>query len=449
MKVLLINPPLRKLYYSVDIIFPPMSLMYLASFLEENGHEVFIKDLTIDKPPIDYGYADIVGFTCATNQYKTALKLASEAKEEGKPVVMGGVHATFDAESTLRTGFVDYVVRGEGEFSMLELCQGIEAAGKDFKPEKVAGISWYNKDTDSVIHNPERPAISNIDELPFPARHLLDIKNYSCKLHNRKFGTTIVSSRGCPFKCTYCVVPNTNGAVYRCRKPESVVDEIENLVTEYNFDSFFFVDDNITVNIDRMNKICDEIIKRGLNIGWWCQSRADTLIKNESMVEKMVSSGCQQVFIGFETPNERVLKAYNKNLSAEIGGQTVKLLKNYGISVMGSFMIGEIEETREEIENTINYSQILGLDYAQFSILTPFLGTKLHEQVKDRIITYDWDKYDGAHSVLKLDNLSPQETEKLMIKAYKKFYLRFGWILKKFTIVSPKKISSLLKFLGK
>lgn len=447
MKILLVNPPLRNLYYTVEIVFPPMGLMSLAAYLEKNGHDVSIRDLTIDESPVDYSYADIVGFTCATNQYKAALRLASEAKEEDKPVVMGGVHATFDAESTLKSGYVDYVVRGEGEETLLELCRRLEAEGKEFKPEEIAGLSWYDKDSDSIIHNPERPAISDIGSLPYPARHLVDIKGYSCNLHGREYGTTILSSRGCPFNCSYCVVPNTNGALYRSRKPKSIVDEIESLVTEYGLDAFFFVDDNVTVETERMKQICDEIIKRGLKIGWWCQSRADTLIKNEDMVEKMASSGCQQVFIGFETPNERILKAYNKSLTAEIGEQAVKLLKSYGIPTMGSFMMGEIDETHKEIENTINYSRSLSIDYAQFSILTPFLGTALYEKVKDRIITYDWDKYDGTHSVLRLNNLSSEEIEKLMIKAYKKFYLRFKWIAKKATTVSPKKIFSLLKVL--
>ena len=115
---------------------------------------------------------------------------------------------------------------------------------------------------------------------------------------------------------------------------------------------------------------------------------------------------------------------------------------------MGAFMIGEIGETREEVENTIDYSKKLSIDYAQFSILTPFLGTKLYEQVKDRILTHDWDKYDGAHSVLKLNNLSPQVIKELMIKAYKQFYLRPKWIAKNFTNLSPKRIGTLLKALG-
>lgn len=451
MRVLLINPPLHSLYYAADIIFPPMSLMCVGAALEKGGHEVFIKDLTIDSSPIDYTHTDIVGLTCTTSQFNTALSLAEEAHEAGKPVFMGGVHATFDAESAICSGgalsppVVDYVVGGEGEMTALELCEGLEAAGKDFNPEKVAGLSWFDKDSKRVIHNPERPAIPDIDSLPYPARHLLDLPTYKTRLRKNKSGTTILTSRGCPFKCIYCVVPNTNGALYRCRSAKSVVDEIESLMTKYGFEDFLFVDDIFTINTRRTNAICDEIIKRDLDIAWWCQSRADTLVKNEKMVEKMAKSGCKMVFIGFETPNERILQTYGKRSSADIGTDAVKLLAQYGIQTMGSFMMGEISETREEIQNTIDYSRELNIEYAQFSILTPFLGTKLYEQVKERILTYDWDKYDGAHAVLKLDNLLPQEIEGLLEKAYKQFYLRPKWLVKNLIGLNPKQVWALLK----
>jgi len=445
MRVLLINPPLHSLYYAANIIFPPMSLMCIAAALEKGGHKVEIKDKVIDESPVDYADADIVGITCTKSQFKKALSFAEEAHEAGKPTFMGGVHATFDAESALKTGVVDYVARGEGEMTAIELCEGLEIAGKNFKPEKVAGLSWFDEDSKRVIHNPERSAISDIDGLPYPARHLLDTNAYKISLRKKKLGATMLTSRGCPFSCTYCVVPNTNGARYRCRSAKSVVDEIESLMTKYGFEDFLFVDDIFTINTKRTIMICDEIIQRGLDIAWWCQSRADTLVNNEKMVEKMAFSGCQMVFIGFETPNERILQAYGKRSSADIGKNAVELLAQYGIQTMGSFMMGEISETREEVQNTIDYAKELGIEYAQFSILTPFPGTKLYEQVKERILTRDWDKYDGAHAVLKLDNLLPQEIEGLLEKAYRQFYLRPKWLVRNLTGLNPKQIWALLK----
>lgn len=449
MKVLLIKPSVRNLYHKVKIIFPPMGLMSLGAYLKEAGHQVEIKDLTFEDTPIDYSRADLVGFTCATNQYKDALQEAEKAKAAGKKVVMGGVHASFVADSTIKTGNVDYVIRGEGEKTLLELCNALEKSGENFHPGSINGLSWYDEETDTVVNNAERAPIKDIDSLPYPARDLVDIKKYQCELSGKGSGTTLLSSRGCPFSCNYCVIPNLNSSVYRTRSPKAVVDELEFLSDKYGFKAFLFVDDNVTSNPKRTKKICDEITKRGLDIGWWCQTRADTLVDNKDMVEKMAASGCQQVFVGFEASSERVLDSYNKSLTSEIGHKAVNVLKEFGIKIMGSFMIGEIDETKEEVKSTVEYAKQLGLDYAQFSILTPFPGTKLFERVKDQIFTFDWDKYDGAHSVVKLDNISPDEIEDTLLEAYKDFYLRLKWISQNITNVKLGHIKTLIKSLGK
>jgi len=364
------------------------------------------------------------------------LRIAKEAKLRGKIVIMGGVHVTFTAEETLRSGFVDYVVRGEGEETVRELITALEREGKNFDPRKIRGISWLDPETGAVLHSPERPPIRDIDSIPYPARHLVDIKRYPVKLSSRR-ATTMLTSRGCPFKCNYCVIPNMNSALYRRRSVESIVDEIEHILEDYDVGGILFVDDNFTINVRNTIRLCDELLRRRIDILWWCQSRADTLLKHEEMVDKMAQSGCYMVFLGLESPNERVLKAYYKKLKGDEGERVIRLLEKYGIKTLGSFMMGEIKETEEEVENTINYATQIDLDYAQFSILTPFPGTKLFSMIKDRIFHFNWDLFDGAHSVFKLDYLTKEQIEGLLRKAYRKFYLRASRI--------PQYLKTLLK----
>ena len=447
MNVLLVAPPLPSLYYTANVIFPPLALMYVASALERDGHDVEIRDLTLDSSPVDYSKVDVVGITCTTPQYNTALQVAKEAHEHGKIVMMGGVHVTFTAEETLKTGYVDYVIRGEGEETVRELCRALQEHGRNFDHMKIPGISWRDPDTKAVMHSPERRAIMDISGIPYPARHLINLKRYPSKLKNKR-ATTLLASRGCPYKCIYCVVPNMNSAIYRQRSPESIVDEIEHIVENYDVGGVLFVDDNFTINVRNTIRFCDELLRRKIDILWWCQSRADTLLKNEEMVDKMAQSGCYMVFLGLESPNERVLKSYNKKLKGDEGEKVIRLLSKYGIKTMGSFMMGEIQETEEEVENTINYATHIDPTYAQFSILTPFPGTKLFSMIKDRIFHFNWDLFDGAHSVLRLDNLTKEQIEGLLKKAYKKFYLRASRIpqyLRNF--MNPLKVKDSLKII--
>ena len=425
MKVLLIAPPLHGLYHAANIVMPPMNLMYVGAVLEEAGHEVGIRDLTTDGSPLDYDGVDVVGITCSTPQYLGALEIAREAHESGKIVMMGGCHVSFTAADTLRTGLVDYVVHGEGELTAVELMEGLHASGNHFDPSKVSGISWWDKEQDRIVRNPERPSIEDVDALPYPGRHLLNMEPYKITtLRRTKPATTMITSRGCPFKCTYCTVPKTNAARWRSREPSAVLDEIELLQRQYGFEGVLFMDDNFTLNTRRIMEICDGILERSLDIVWWCQSRADTLANNEPMVAKMVESGCCTVFVGLESGNDSTLKAFNKRTSTDVGEKAVRLLNEYGIHTHGAFMIGELSETQEAMQNTIDYAKRIDPEFAQFSIMTPYPGTDLYEELKARILTHDWAKYDGTYAVFEPEHMPPAEVEGMLRKAYREFYMR-------------------------
>ena len=423
MRVLLINPKVCSALQATKTILPPLGLAYIAAVLKEGGHEVQLIDMSVYDGKPDFSRCDLVGVTATSSQLLDGLEFAKEAKELGKVVVMGGSHASFMTQELLKSGQVDYIVRGEGEYTMLELVNALEAEGKHFDPRKVPGISWQDKETGRVIDNPPRPFVRELDALPLPARELLDMEAYKITRLQNLPCTSILTSRGCPYDCSFCCSTQLNGKKWRRRDAKLVVDEIELLVDRYGFSAIAFIDDNLAINVPRAKEMCDEIVRRGLKIKWWAMCSADPLVKSEELLEKMAASGCDKIFIGLETPNERVLEEYNKKASVDVGRRAVEALKRHGIKVMGAFILGEMYETEEDIMNTIRYANELKCESVQFSILTPYPGTRMFLQLQDRIITRDWRKYDGLHAVYRPYNVTPERLEKLLRKAWRNFYL--------------------------
>jgi anaerobic magnesium-protoporphyrin IX monomethyl ester cyclase len=241
--------------------------------------------------------------------------------------------------------------------------------------------------------------------------------------------TSILTSRGCPFGCSFCCSTEFSGRKWRARSPERVVDEIEEIGARYGFNGIAFLDDNFTLDPDRVVRICEEIMRRGIDIYWWCFSRADTLLKNEEMVARMAEAGCRYIFTGFESRHQETLDSYNKKTTDIMAKDVTNLLKNHRISVHGSFINGNLDETREMVMDTIRYAKEINPQAVQFTILTPYPGTRLYENVQDRIISRDWDLYDCLHSVIRTDHLSNKDLEGLLKKAYASFYLSPGKIM--------------------
>lgn len=426
MKILLINPPLLGGYREFDLYLPPIGLGYIAAVLEQGGHEVKILDLSMDKwRDEEINNYDLVGISSLTPTYPRALKIAKRIRSLNPtlPLVIGGPHASFLDNHAFDV--FDYAVRKEGEYTFLELVNSIE---RGFDVKDILGITY--KDNGKVIYNPERPFIKNLDEIPFPARHLFKHKVKGCMKIRGEFVTSVVSSRGCPFACSFCSTSMLTGMLWRARSPVNIVKELEEIRNKYNYKAVTFVDDNFTLNPARVVKISDEIKERGLKMKLSCMSRVDTILKNPEMVKKMADSGCEAVFLGIESANQVVLDNYNKRITVAMVKKAFKILRENGIGIVGSFIIGNLMETKEMIMKTINFAKELDPDTAQFSILTPFPGTKLWNEVKDKIINRNLEFYDGAHAVMKTKFLEPEELEELLSKAYREFYLRPRRILR-------------------
>lgn len=423
MKVLLISPEGSNIYAKLGSQLPPLGLAYIAAVSIESGHQVKIIDLGLDKKALtlsEINRADVIGITADTTRYPEAVEIAKTVKEQGKIVVMGGYHVSFLDREALDTGVIDFVVRGEGEYIFLNLINALE---NNSDLSNVKGISYlengiYKRNKDAA---PPR----DLDKMPFPARDLLPLKKYKNRLNEIPMAN-MITSRGCPYNCYFCSSSKFGGLKWRARSATSIVDEIELLYKKYNYRAFTFMDDNFTLSSERVFKFADELEKRGLtDIYWWCFSRVDILVRNEEMVKRMAEVGAFMVFLGLESNNEDVLGSYNKNIKNDQQQQAIALLRKYGISIQGSFIIGDIDETKEMVLNTIKWAKQINARVTQFSILTPYPGTALYEDIEreKRFLHKKWEIYDALHPSIKLNNLTPGETQKLLIKAYKSVYL--------------------------
>ena len=431
MNVLLISPYRGALLELAGVKMQPLGVSYIAASLREAGHNVQIQLLEDQTALPDFTGVDVVGISCNTIQFNPGLKVARLAKELGKIVIMGGPHPTSSPEEALSSGYVDYVVRAEGEETSVELLDGLSEGsrsgtfGKRFDPRKVLGISWIDKESGKIVHNPGRPFIQNLDRLPFPVRDVEWRYGNDGKVKSRKKQDfPLITTRGCPYGCKFCDVHILAGRRFRARSVENTVREIEELVTKYGAERILIVDDIINFDNERLINLFDMLIRRDLEFVRWVMGRGDHLIKERETAEVMAAAGVEQMFLGIESPNERIIKAYKKGgkASFDTSLKAVELLKQNGIETWGAFILGEPSETMEDVNRTIEFAKVINPGTAQFTVLTPYPGTDLWKEVEPRLITRNWELYDTMHSVFKPDFLEPKELEHAVLRAYTSFY---------------------------
>jgi anaerobic magnesium-protoporphyrin IX monomethyl ester cyclase len=454
MKVCLISPPYNSAAESVvGITSPPLGLAYIASMLRQN-HEVKIIDSIIlnytlrdIEKELQTFNPDVVGIASVTPSIYEACKVAKIAKKvrEDCIVVLGGPHATFMSRQTLEEcKYIDIIVKGEGEETTKELIESIE---KGAPLNKVRGITFREKN--EIIDSEPRPFIKNIDDIPFPSRDLLPMHLY--KFNGVRY-TTMLTSRGCPFKCSFCSSSRLFGGYWRGRSPENVLEEMKIIYEEYNIKNIEFIDDTFTLDQERAEKICDGIIKQGWDISWGASSRVDTLSKK--LVEKMKKAGCWILFLGIESGSQKILDAIGKRITIEQAKEAVKIIKDAGIQVLGSFIIGFIQDTKETIKETIKFAKSLNLDYAEFSILTPYPGTPIYEYVEKNnlLLTKDWSKYTATEPIIKIDGIPEKQLKRFFKEAYIDFYLRpriaLKWLKNKQFSFIKSGIKAAINYLG-
>ena len=430
----LVNPPYptKPLQHSP---FPPLGLGYLAAVLEKNKYEGDVIDcqalnLTHEefRSQISKRQPVMVGLTATTRTYKSALRIAAIVKEihPNCVTVLGGPHATFwDSEALNECPELDVVVRKEGEYTVLELVQRIEK-GKSFYD--VVGTTC-RKDGE-IVRNPDRPYIENLDELPFPARHLwpLDVlRKYEDVFY-------LTTSRGCVFWCEFCAAVRMFGRRYRMRSPKNVVDEIEFLNRTYGATQFTFCDDAFTVDQPRTEELCKEIRSRGLKIKWNCGTRVDMITKE--LLLKMRAAGCVSVWFGVESGSQHVLNEMRKGISTEQTIRAIGWVRELGLKPVPNVLIGFPGETEESAWRTIKFAEKISPDnVAFFNIATPLPGTPMFNAVKDNewLRIFDFDLYDCATPTFETPKLSMKDLERLYRQAFQSFYFRPTYIPRMFT----------------
>jgi len=425
MKVLLVNPPMSLSSHIIGLSRPPLGLAYLASVLRDH-HQVKIIDFNVEKQDWSsylYSEFDIVGISVHTITYSISFRIAELAKNQGVIVIMGGPHVSFVDKEALESGVVDYVVRGEGEYSFLSL---VKFLSKEIPFDEVRGVSYLTNG--ELGRTPNGPFIDDLDSLPFPARELLPLKLYREKLYSRRI-TTMITSRGCPSNCDFCSIAQFLGVRWRSRSVENIFEEVELLYREYNYRALSFLDANFTLDPRRVIKLSEKIIKQGWDLIWLAESRVDAIVKNPYMVRMMAEAGLKEMFIGFESGSQEVLNGYGKKTLVSDALKAVEVLRENNVKVIGSFILGALNETKDMMKETINFAKWLNPTRVQFTILTPFPGTRIYERVKDRLLTKNWEFYSGLNPTIKLDHVSPKELRRLRTMGYFSFYGRLGKVV--------------------
>ncbi len=420
--------------------YPKLGLLYVAGWYErETGNRPTFIDCPAEKVneqvllerfrELD---PDMVAMSIMTFNLLDAMYIAKVLRKE-KPslqICLGGPHVNLYPQETLNLPEIDYVVFGEGEPIFTRLAQALEQDGPESdKLASIKGLGWKRDGISTV--NPSETELLDMDDLPFPARHLVDISQYNHIIGEGRQFFTIQATRGCPAACTFCDIRQTT---FRCRSPESVIQEIEELV-ELGVDDLFFVDDTITINKKNLLEICDQIVKRGIKINYKISARVDTV--NPEVIQALARSGCYRIHYGIESVTPRHLKYLQKGQTPEKVERACKLTRDAGIGFFAYMMIGIPHETKEEMFQTVDFAKRLKPDYAQFSICTPYPKTELYFQMmKEGIVTEDyWQGFaENPTPEFKIKFWSRDFTEKELRKiqddCHARFYRSPSYIIK-------------------
>lgn len=443
MKVLFVNPPQTASKYKfMGVIAPPLGIAYMAGVLQENHIDVEILDASAEdmdfkdvEKELLKRKPDLVALTALTPTIGRALETAQVVKETlpDSIVVMGGYHPTFNFIETLEDENVDIVIRGEGEYIMLNLVQALE---NQSSLHDVKGIVFEDKNSKEIVVNPEAPLIQDLDELPFPALNLLPMKKYRL-LDMDTHMTTMITTRGCPMQCSFCSSAAMHGKKIRERSVENIVDEIEYLKTNYDINTIAFMDDTFTLKKRKVMAICDEILKRNIEIMWGCTSRVDTL--DEKLLKKMKEAGCITIFIGVESADQQQLDNMCKNTTIAKIENAFKIAHKLKIRTIASVALGMPGDTKEIMNKTVKFVHKLKPNYAIYSLATPYPGTRFYKEAfeKNLIKIKDWSKYTLITPILETIDCSLNDMRKIQAKAFMKFYLRPHYIIRQFLQDGP------------
>jgi anaerobic magnesium-protoporphyrin IX monomethyl ester cyclase len=447
--ILLISPPLRDysqkrrvpLRSSQLEVIPPLGLLYNASSLKDAGFKVNVIDMEVDKlgfnsldALIRKTHPRIIGVNCTTPIFSIVQQITRIIKRIDSSIftLLGGHHPTILPGSVLKEQSIDFLIRGEGEFAIIELMEAIISSPQKFTD--IRGLSYKNNG--HPIHNPDRPVIEDLNEIPFPDRTMLPYRKYFSAAAKENPCTSMITSRGCPYKCIFCsnIFPRP-----RFRSAQNIVDEIELILDQLHLHDIEFLDSTFNLKKQLVLDVCHEIIQRKLDFSFRCVCRVDLIDKE--ILQWLKAAGCYLITYGVESGSDRVLKILQKGFSVSKVEHTFKITKEVGLETHGLFMVGTPGETRQEIKDTIDFSKKLDPTYAQFFITVPLPGAKLFDMALENKWLKEKEFYDiierNYSDILKKDvppmkfpSLTQKEISHFHKRASQQFFLRFRYILK-------------------
>lgn len=444
MKIIFVNPPARRREYQ-SIIVPPLGLLYVATHLKYAGYEVRLKDAFaegMDWPDFEAYIKDekpdVLGIGGMSPVIDTTFKAVKIVRPHVRYIIMGGPHVSVYRHRLFeQCPVVDYAVIGEGEESTLSLIQALEAG------RTVAGINGVISKTETKS---DRRLIPDINTLRHPDRGLISNQLYRYPLLKNRQVTTIITSRGCPYDCTFCD-KSIFGSIWRARSAENVLAELDEIVNIHKIKSVIFYDDLFTVNKERVIEICEGILQRGYRISWKCEGRVNLV--NLDLLKLMKRAGCQIIAYGVESGNEAGLDYLNKKTTVEQAIKAFELTRMAGIQTMAYFILGIPVETYEDELRTIDLAKKLKASYAQFSVLSPYCGTKVYDDAIQR----GWYREVNAHNpmdkdlkrpVILSENWDEEKLQHILKRAHREFYFRPAYILS--LLLSVESVQQLMNY---
>jgi anaerobic magnesium-protoporphyrin IX monomethyl ester cyclase len=435
-RLLLINPPTSfdkgNIWKSIDGRTPPLGLALLSAILEHEGILCDICDCPAEQLSVAGVIARIrenaythVGLTSVTVSIDSALALAASIRSQFPSIklIFGGVHPSMFYKDLIEKDCIDFIIRNEGEESLLELAKGVAIS-------KIPNLSY--KEDGRVCHTPSRTEYYDLARRPFLAYHKLNMSKYHASMGAalRRPNIGMIVSRGCPGRCVFCF-NGMFGRQVRFMPAARIIEEIAFLQKTYGIREINFYDDNFTGNRRIVGEFCDLIRRNKIDLTWSCFARVDTV--NPGLLKTMKQSGCHQIMFGIESGDARVLERANKMVDFEKNQQAVRMAQQAGITVRGAFMLGNRGETEETIKNTIDYAIGLKLDLAIFNIATPYPGTELFNWAEKNhyLLSRNWRDFDLSKPLIRTPDLNEGIVKRYYKTAYRRFYLRPGYLIRR------------------
>lgn len=457
MKILLVYPQYSDQVSSLGRLLknkiPPLGLLYIAAALEKAGHEVKIIDNETEEMPLEElgrlakdWQPEIIGISATTVTFKKARETARHFKSilPQVPIIFGGPHLASFPKISLEFPEIDFVVVGEGEITIVELVSALTSQ-QNQGLENIKGLAF--KKDDQIIQNPLRPEVANLDELPNPAWHLIDLKKYHDVMSKKKRLATMMSSRGCPYNCLWCDPEGRFGKMFRARSANNILDEIDYLYQK-GIREIIFYDDTFTVNRDRIVDFCHKLIAKKLDLVWECRTRVNLV--DDDLLRLMKKAGCYRIRFGVESGNDEILRFIRKNITKEQVRNAFNWSHKNHIETFAYFMLGLPQETEKTVEETIDFSLEIKPDFVMYSPTQVFnKSNDLFKWASERgyIAPDYWQRIARGEDldmfpILNTPQLPKEKVIAYTKKAYKRFYFRPAFIFKAIT-----KINSIKKLI--